>query len=70
MNGAGVQSSNVRAVGYDPEHQILEVEFLNGGIYQYHAVPEDVRAQMMDAPSKGQFLRRNIKDRFPHSRVG
>lgn len=33
MNRVPVSSSNLRAVGYDPNTRTLEVEFLNGGLY-------------------------------------
>jgi len=35
-----VSSSNISSVGYDPKTQTLEVEFHNGGVYQYFNVPQ------------------------------
>lgn len=64
-----VSSSNVKAVGYDEGTQTLEVEFLNGGVYQYYGVPEHLHTQFMGAASKGQFLHYYIKDRYPYSRI-
>jgi hypothetical protein len=69
MDTQTVSSSNVRAVGYDAGTQTLEVEFLNGGVYQYYSVPEQVHVQFMRAASKGQFLHYYIKNRYPYSRV-
>ena len=63
-------SSTVRAVGYDPQSQTLEVEFLSGAVYQYYGVPDPVHDQMMEAPSKGRFLNMYIRDNYPYSRVG
>lgn len=42
MNRVPVSSSNIRSVGYDPQAQIPEVEFHNGGVYQYSHVSETV----------------------------
>ena len=42
MERTRVSSSNIRAIGYDPQSQALELEFLNGGIYQYLGVPQTV----------------------------
>lgn len=37
-----VSSSNIASIGYDASDMILEVEFLNGAIYQYYDVPQSV----------------------------
>jgi hypothetical protein len=42
MNRQNVNSSNLASVGYDETSNTLEVEFNNGGIYQYFNVPESV----------------------------
>lgn len=65
-----VVSSNILSVGYDDNTETLEVEFVHGGVYQYYGVPETVYRELMQAPSKGQYLNAYIKDRYPYSRVG
>ena len=71
MNKHSVASSStVRAIGYDPQSQTLEVEFLSGAVYQYYGVPDHMHEQMMEAPSKGRFLNMYIRDNYPYSRVG
>ncbi len=45
MQREPVQSSNIRSVGYDLDEQLLEIEFENGNIYQYFAVPTERIAQ-------------------------
>lgn len=70
MDRNNVASSNLRSVGYDPQATTLEVEFVDGGIYQYYGVPEHMYEQMMNAPSKGQFLNTYIKNQYPYSRTG
>jgi hypothetical protein len=70
MERYNVASSNVRSVGYDPQATTLEVEFVDGAIYQYYGVPQNMYEQMMSAPSKGQFLNTYIKNQYPYSRTG
>jgi hypothetical protein len=64
-----VKSSSLAAVGYDPEFSTLEVEFRNSRSYRYFVVPTQVFEKLMAAESKGAFLNRHIKPRFPSSRV-
>jgi len=56
-----VDSSNVEAIGYDGDLQDLYVQFVSGGSYIYHGVPQEVFDELMSAPSKGSFLNRAVK---------
>jgi hypothetical protein len=56
-----VQSSNVKSVGYDPGAEILEVQFISGGIYRYSGVCPEKYEALMAAPSVGSFIQRHIK---------
>jgi len=69
MNRQSVTSSNIASIGYDADSQTLEVEFLNGGIYQYFDVPAHVYEELMSAGSHGQYLARNIKGVYRYSKV-
>lgn len=70
MDKYNVASSNVRTVGYNEPAETLEVEFLNGRVYQYYGVPKHMHGRFMAAQSKGQFLNTYIKNQYPYSRVG
>jgi KTSC domain len=61
MKRIPVQSSNLRSVGYDPSSEILEIEFLHGGVYQYHDVPASVHEELMAASSHGSYFDEYIK---------
>jgi hypothetical protein len=65
-----VASSNVVSIGYDEPSATLEIEFLNGAVYQYFNVGSDLHAQLMASPSKGQFMHAYIRNAYPFSRVG
>ncbi|WP_370808807.1 KTSC domain-containing protein [Bilophila wadsworthia] len=69
MNHVPVSSSNLRSVGYDPDHSILEITFISGGTYQYKGVSPSLYRSLLAAASKGQFFRSFIKDVFPCMRV-
>jgi hypothetical protein len=70
IDGEAISSTNVASLGYDAQSETLEVEFLNGSIYQYFNVGLDLYEQLKAAPSKGQFLNTYIRNAYPYSRVG
>ena len=70
MNREPVRSSNLKSVGYDPSNSILEIEFHSGRIYHYFKVPLEIYDALMNAPSKGTYLDRNIKKRgFAYNQI-
>jgi hypothetical protein len=56
-----VASSNIAAVGYDPETSEMDVQFLNGSVYRYFNVPESYFHDMLGASSKGSYHHHYIK---------
>lgn len=69
MNRQSVTSSNIASIGYDTSSQTLEIEFLNGSVYQYFDVPQHVYNGLMSADSHGQYLAQNIKGVYRYSKV-
>jgi KTSC domain len=64
-----VSSSLIAALGYDEEHEILEVEFTSGDLYRYHGIPADVFDALCAARSKGKFFNEHIRDAYPWEQV-
>lgn len=64
-----VDSSNIEAVGYDVDSSTLQVEFKNGGTYQYFDVPERVFNELQHAASVGGYLASAIKGTYRYSKV-
>lgn len=64
-----VDSSSIVTIGYARVSGVLEVEFSNGGVYQYFGVPAREHARLMAAESKGKYLNCIIKPRFDAVRV-
>lgn len=69
MERTPVSSSNIAAIGYEPERGVLEVEFINGAVYSYSGVPLGEYEGLMSSDSKGKYLHANIKGRYPYSKL-
>ena len=72
MKRKSVDSTNIASIGYDKDSQTLEVEFLNGGVYQYFDVPERVADEFINNPpegSHGKYLASHIKGHYRFSKV-
>ena len=59
-----VNSSKIWSIGYDAFTKILEVEFYEGGVYQYYEVPEPVYTQLMFAESVDEYLNKHITAKY------
>jgi len=64
-----VTSSAVRALGYDPRPQVLEVVFMSGRVYRYFHVPPERYHALRNAPSVGAYLNREIKGRYAYEEL-
>jgi hypothetical protein len=56
-----VASSSLKAVGYDAQQRLLEIEFQHGGVYQYSGVPANVYQALLAAPSLGRYFNESIR---------
>jgi hypothetical protein len=66
-----VTSNHVAAIGYDPEHQVLAVQFVRtpGTTYRYKAVPADVAAAFLAAESKGKYFEAHVRGLYDFEKV-
>jgi len=64
-----VVSESIAAIGYDDDAEVLEVEFVSGAVYRYSGVTQDLFEDFREAPSKGAFFNRNIKNAYPWEQV-
>jgi KTSC domain len=65
-----VNSSNIAAVGYDVDTQVVYVQFLSGSVYIYKGVQEHEFENLRTAASVGSYLNRNFKNVYPYEKVG
>ncbi len=64
MERRSVQSNNLRSVGYDAGRGQMEIEFHNGRIYQYDAVPKILHDGLLVSRSAGKFFDSRIRNQF------
>jgi hypothetical protein len=62
-------STVVSYMHYYPESSTLRIGFVSGMVYDYKDVPEKVYQEMKKSTSKGTFLNKYIKERFPYKKV-
>lgn len=62
-------SSVIRAFDYDADERALDVTFVTGRHYRYHAVPPRIAEGMRSATSKGRYFNARIRDHFAFTRL-
>jgi len=65
-----VSSSNLESVGYDAKTKILEIKFLNSGLYEYYKVPQAIYTGLMSASSHGTYFHQNIRNVYEYKKIG
>ena len=56
-----VTSSQIEAIGYEPEAKELHVRFKGGSHYKYFDVPASLWLDFQKAESKGSFFHAHVK---------
>jgi hypothetical protein len=64
-----VESSNVRAIGYNPEVKLLRIVYRDGVVYDHEDITAEFHAALMAAPSKGKFIARHLKGGVKHDPI-
>ena len=65
-----VESSNIAAVGYDPDGQTLHVKFKGSGqVYTYADVAPEQHEALMGADSIGTHFHANIRSKIKGTKV-
>lgn len=66
MNMQPVESSNIKAIGWESDE--LWVEFANG-LYRYFSVPEDVFKGLQEAESKGAYFQKAVRGAYAYEKI-
>jgi hypothetical protein len=61
-----VESSTIKAIGYDVLNRELHVDFHGTGSYIYSNVPIQKASSLLNADSHGKHLNQIIKGQHPH----
>jgi hypothetical protein len=59
----------MRAVGYEPRSETLEIEFHNDHVYRYFGVPAAVYLKLLNARSLGTYFNEHVRDEFQARQV-
>lgn len=62
-----VESSHLKTIEHNGKN--LYITFKNGDTYEYEDVPESMVRQMLKVDSKGKFLWRYIRDKYPYNKT-
>lgn len=62
-------SDTIKAIGYHPKREILQVRFTDSATYQYYQVPYGGFLNFLTSDSLGSFFNQFIKNRFEFQRV-
>ena len=66
----GVDSSELRSVGYEMNAAVLEAEFHSGEVYHYFDVPAQLVVELLEAESVGRYFNAHIRSKFKFKKVG
>lgn len=69
MQRQHVSSSDIASIGHNPNLSTLEIEFLSGGVYQYHNISESIFREIMSASSHGSYFHQHIKDKYNYTKI-
>ena len=64
-----VKSSAFSDIDYDPESQLLTVQYASGQRYRYERVPADVHKQVLESDSIGRAFQQLVKNQFPATKI-
>ena len=64
-----VDSSNILAIGYDPNSATLCIAFKDGSEYEYYDVPQYEFDNFIEAGSKGKYGHQNIYKKYSQQKI-
>jgi hypothetical protein len=56
-----IQSTNLRAIGYEPDTMLMQIQFSNGSLYSYQNVEPETYQALVTSPDPGKFFAEIIK---------
>jgi KTSC domain len=59
-----VESTTLASISYVAAQSMLEVEFQDGALYRFFAVPSSCFQELLKSDSKGRYFNRNIRNQF------
>ena len=65
MKRQPIRSTSLKAVGYDPATQTLEIQHRSGRLTRYAGVSETTFQALLAAPGKALFVQQVLENRGP-----
>jgi hypothetical protein len=62
-------SSLITSSQWTPDYNHLDISFASGASYRYAEVPEDVYEAFCTADSQGSYFNKNIKGKYPFTKI-
>lgn len=59
-----IESSNLAAVGYNPEKRILAIQFKSGQIYHYADVSLETATEFYGSESRGRYYAQHVRGKL------
>jgi hypothetical protein len=69
MERKPLRSGKLRAAAYDESSRVMEIEFVNGDVFEYKSVSRELFRQLMASPSPSSFFEDKIDEQFSGRRL-
>lgn len=69
MQMRNVNSGNVHSIGYDEDHQGLQIRYRNGDTFIYYGVPYSIFSKLRRLPQMTVFINKELKGKFQSMKV-
>jgi hypothetical protein len=69
MTRTKVTAETLRSIGYDPDAELLELEFTSGDIYDYQKVKPHLYLGLMNSNAKDAYFNKYIRDNYQVKKI-
>lgn len=69
MQPVRLNGSKLRTAAYDARERRLRIEFADGAVREFEAVPQEVFERLRAAPNAGAYYDDRIRDEYPSKRA-
>jgi hypothetical protein len=69
MTRTKVNSNSLLSIGYDPDDELLELEFTSGDIFDYKQVQAYLYLGLMNSNTKDAYFNNYIRDKYQVEKI-
>ena len=69
MTRTKVIAETLRSIGYDPDSELLELEFTSGNVYDYQKVKGQLYMGLMSSNAKDAYFNKYIRDNYEVEKI-